>query len=117
MTEDQRRSALYEEGLIQLDSAAGEAALPNNRHNNRRDEQQRGLYRSRDWLDKTIGTVASVLGMLVILASVPTASRTWVVATTGVLFGAFGYRLGARWVGAVTILISVVAGILTRILT
>jgi hypothetical protein len=113
MTEDQKRSVLFKEELFHLDSAAGEAAPSNDRQ----DERQRGLYRSRDWLDKTIGTIASVLGMLVVLASVPTPSRTWVVATTGVLLGAFGYLLGARWIGAATILISVVAGILTRMLT
>jgi hypothetical protein len=75
--------------------------------NDRQDERQQSPYRSRDWLDKTIGTAASFLGMLVVLAAVLTPISTEWMATMGVVLGAFGYLLGTRWVGATTILISV----------
>jgi hypothetical protein len=44
--------------------------------------------------------------MLVVLASILSPSRTGIVATTGVLLGVFGYLLGARILGAATILVS-----------
>jgi hypothetical protein len=54
-------------------------------------------------VDRAVG---SVLGMLVVLASIPSPSRTGLMATTGVLLGVFGYLLGARVLGAATILVS-----------
>jgi hypothetical protein len=54
-------------------------------------------------VDRAVG---SVLGMLVVLASILSPSRTGIVATTGVLLGVFGYLLGARILGAATILVS-----------
>jgi hypothetical protein len=58
---------------------------------------------SRASVDRAVG---SVLGMLVDLASILSPSRTGIVATTGVLLGVFGYLLGARILGAATILVS-----------
>jgi hypothetical protein len=57
-------------------------------------------------VDRAVGSVGSVLGMLVDLASILSPSRTGIVATTGVLLGVFGYLLGARILGAATILVS-----------
>jgi hypothetical protein len=57
-------------------------------------------------VDRAVGSVGSVLGMLVVLASILSPSRTGIVATTGVLLGVFGYLLGARILGAATILVS-----------
>ncbi len=59
--------------------------------------------------DKAVGSVASVLGLLVIVASVPTPSRTGLVALMGVLLGVFGYLLGARWLGSTAFAVSTVA--------
>ena len=56
-----------------------------------------------------MGFVASVLGLLVVVASVPTPSRTGPVSMIGVLLGVFGYLLGVRWLGSTTILASTVA--------
>ena len=56
-----------------------------------------------------MGSVASVLGLLVVVASVPTRSRTGPVAMIGVLLGVFGYLLGARWLWSTTILAPTVA--------
>lgn len=53
--------------------------------------------------DEAVGSVASALGMLVVLARIPSLSRTGVMATTGVVLGCL---LGARWLGAATILFS-----------
>jgi hypothetical protein len=50
-----------------------------------------------------------VLGLLVVVASGPTPSRTGLVAVTSVLLGVFGYLLGARWLGSTTIVASTAA--------
>jgi len=50
-----------------------------------------------------------VSGLLVVVASVPTPSRTGLVAVMGVLLGVFGYLLGARWLGSTAIAVSTVA--------
>ena len=77
--------------------------------------EDRGTRRSRDQdrpqdaTDKTVGSVASVLGLLVVVASGPTPSRTGLVAVTSVLLGVFGYLLGARWLGSTTIVASTAA--------
>jgi hypothetical protein len=68
-----------------------------------------------DRTDRVVGSVASVLGMLVVLASIPSPSRTWLMATASVLLGVFGYMLGARLLGVATILVSL-AVILTWLL-
>jgi hypothetical protein len=68
-----------------------------------------------DRADRMVGSVASVLGMLVVLASIPSPSRTWLMATASVLLGVFGYMLGARLLGVATILVSL-AVILTWLL-
>jgi hypothetical protein len=65
--------------------------------------------------DRVVGSAASVLGMLVVLASIPSPSRTVLMATTGVLLGIFGHLLGARLLGPATILVSL-AVILTWLL-
>jgi NADH:ubiquinone oxidoreductase subunit 4 (subunit M) len=77
-------------------------------HNGR----QTGLRRrssSWDLVDRAVGSVASGLGMLVVLASIPSPSTTGLMASAGVLLGAFGYLLGARLLGAVTIIVSAAA--------
>jgi len=56
-----------------------------------------------------VGSVACVLGLLVVVASVPTPSKTGVMGMTGVLLGVFGYLLGARWLGSITIVVSTAA--------
>jgi hypothetical protein len=77
--------------------------------------EDRGTRRSRDQdrpqdaTDKAVGSVASVLGLLVVVASGPTPSRTGLVAVTSVLLGVFGYLLGARWLGSTTIVASTAA--------
>jgi hypothetical protein len=73
--------------------------------NGQQTERQRPAG-SRDHVDRAVGSVASVLGMLVVLASIPSPSRTGLMATTGVLLVVFGYLLGARVLGAATILVS-----------
>jgi hypothetical protein len=60
----------------------------------RQTEARQPAYR-RDHADRVVGTVASVLGMLVVLASIPSPSRTGLMATAGVLLGVFGCLLGA----------------------
>ena len=65
--------------------------------------------------DRVVGSAASVLGMLVVLASIPSPSRTALMAATGVLLGIFGHLLGARLLGPATILVSLVV-ILTWLL-
>jgi hypothetical protein len=47
--------------------------------------------------------------LLVVVASVPTPSRTGLVAMIGVLLGVFGYLLGARWLGSTAIVASTAA--------
>lgn len=47
-----------------------------------------------------------MLGMLVVLVSIPSPSRTALMATTGEVLGVFGYLLGARLLGAAIILVS-----------
>ena len=75
-----------------------------------RDTQRRcERDRPRDATDRAVGFVASVLGLLVVVASVPTPSRTGPVAMIGVLLGVFGYLLGVRCLGSTTILASTVA--------
>ena len=56
-----------------------------------------------------MGSVVSVLGLLVIVESAPTPIRTGLVATIDVFLGVFGYLLGVRWIGGTTILSSTVA--------
>jgi hypothetical protein len=53
-------------------------------------------------MDKAVGSVAPVLGLLLVVASVPTPSKTGLVAMIGVL-------LGARWLGGTAIAVSTVA--------
>jgi hypothetical protein len=62
-----------------------------------------------------VGSVASVLGLLVVVASVPTPSRTVLVAMIGVLLGVFGYLLGVQWLGS-TAMVASTAAILTWLL-
>jgi hypothetical protein len=62
--------------------------------------------RSRDYIDRVVGSATSVLGMLVVLASIPGPSRTGVIATTGVVFGVLGYLLGSRRLGAAAVMVS-----------
>jgi hypothetical protein len=78
-------------------------------------KEQRRPTRSRDSVDWAVGSAASVLGMLVVLASIPSPSRTGLMATTGVLFGVFGYLLGSRRLGTAAIMVSAVV-ILTWLL-
>ena len=80
----------------------------------RQTEARQPAYR-RDHADRVVGTVASVLGMLVVLASIPSPSRTGLMATAGVLLGVFGHLLGARLLGATTVVVSLVV-ILTWLL-
>ncbi len=57
-----------------------------------------------------MGSVVSVLGLLVVVVSAPTPIRTGLVATIDVFLGVlFGYLLGVRWIGGTTILSSTVA--------
>jgi apolipoprotein N-acyltransferase len=70
---------------------------------------RRNRDRSQNATDKAVGSVASVLGLLVVVASVPTPSRTGLVAMIGVLLGVFGYLLGARWLGSTAIVASTAA--------
>jgi apolipoprotein N-acyltransferase len=74
-------------------------------------DTQRRRYRDRppDATDKAAGSVVYVLGLLVVVASVPTPSRTEPVAMIGVLLGVFGYLLGARWLGSTAIVASTAA--------
>jgi hypothetical protein len=74
-------------------------------------DTQRRRYRDRppDATDKAVGSVVYVLGLLVVVASVPTPSRTGPVAMIGVLLGVIGYLRGALWLGSTTILVSTVA--------
>jgi hypothetical protein len=74
-----------------------------------RGTQWRDKDRPSDATDKAVGSVASVLGLLVVVASVPTPSMTGLVAMMGVLLGVFGYFLGARWLGSTAIAVSTVA--------
>lgn len=82
---------------------------------NRPPSEDRGTQRRRDRnrpryaADKAVGFVSSLLGLLVVAASVPTPTKTGVVAMTGVLLGMFGYLLGSRWLGSITILSSTTA--------
>jgi hypothetical protein len=69
-------------------------------------KERRRASRSRDSVDRAVGSAASVLGMLVVLTSIPSPSRTGLMATTGVLLGVFGYLLGSRWLGAAAIMVS-----------
>jgi hypothetical protein len=69
----------------------------------------RNPHRQREAMDKAVGYVASVLGVLVVVASVPTPSKTGVMALTGLLFGMFGYLLGSRLLGSLTVLCSTAA--------
>ena len=78
-------------------------------------KERRWPTRSRDSVDWAVGSVASVLGMLVVLASIPSPSRTGLMATTGVLFGVFGYLLGSRRLGFAAVMVSAVV-ILTWLL-
>jgi hypothetical protein len=50
--------------------------------------------------------VAALLGILVVVASVPTPSNTGLLGSTGALLGVFGYLLGGRWLGGATIIVS-----------
>jgi formate hydrogenlyase subunit 3/multisubunit Na+/H+ antiporter MnhD subunit len=75
---------------------------------NRRQMGRQRPPRSRDRADRAVGLTASVLGLLVVVGSVPAPSKTGVLAMTGVLLGGFGYLLGARLLGAATVVISVV---------
>ena len=82
-------------------------------------EQQRERERDssrQDRLDKAVGWVAALLGMLIVMASVPTPIKSGVLGMMGVLLGVFGYLLGARWLGGVTIVVSS-AAILAWMLT
>jgi uncharacterized membrane protein YccC len=81
----------------------------------RQTEARQPAYR-RDHADRVVGTVASVLGMLVVLASIPSPSRTGLMATAGVLLGVFGCLLGTRLLGATTAVVSL-AVILTWLLS
>jgi apolipoprotein N-acyltransferase len=72
-------------------------------------QRSRDQDRSQDATDKAVGSVASVLGLLVVVVSVPTPSRTRLVAKIGVLLGVFGYHLGARWLGNTAIVASTTA--------
>jgi hypothetical protein len=74
---------------------------------NRRQTERQRPPRSRDRADRAVGLTASVLGLLVVVGSVPAPSKTGVLAMTGVLLGAFGYLLGARLLGAATVVVSV----------
>jgi hypothetical protein len=56
-----------------------------------------------------VGSVVSVLELLVVVVSAPTPIRTGLVATIDVFLGVFGYLLGVRWIGGTTILSSTVA--------
>ena len=56
-----------------------------------------------------MGSVVSVLELLVVVVSAPTPIRTGLVATIDVFLGVFGYLLGVRWIGGTTILSSTVA--------
>jgi hypothetical protein len=76
---------------------------------NRGTERLRDRDRPPDATDKTVSYVASVLGLLVVVASVPAPSRTGLVTMIGVLLGVFGYLLGARWLGSTAIAVSTVA--------
>jgi hypothetical protein len=69
--------------------------------------ERRGEHsRPQDRLDKAVGLVAALLGVLVVAASVPSPSKTGLLGTTGALLWVFGYLLGARWLGGVTIIVS-----------
>jgi hypothetical protein len=70
---------------------------------------RRNPDRSREAMDKAVGYVASVLGLLVVIASMPTQSKTGVLAMTGMVLGVFGYLLGARWLGGTVIVVSTAA--------
>jgi hypothetical protein len=65
---------------------------------NRRQMGRQRPPRSRDRADRAVGLTASLLGLLVVVGSVPAPSKTGVLAMTGVLLGAFGYLLGAATV-------------------
>ena len=79
------------------------------RSEDRSTQRPRDQARQLDAADRVVGSVASVLGLLVVVASVPTPSRTGLVAMMGVLLGVFGYLLGARWLGSTAIAASTVA--------
>jgi hypothetical protein len=70
----------------------------------------------QDRLDKAVGGVAALLGMLIVIASVPTPIKSGVLGMMSVLLGVFGYLLGARWLGGATIVVSS-AAILAWMLT
>ena len=72
-------------------------------------ERRRDRDRPREAMDKVVDSVASVLGLHVVVASMPTPSRTGVMGMTGVLLGVFGYLLGTRWLGIITIVASTAA--------
>ncbi len=79
--------------------------------------RERGRDPSRqDRLDKAVGWVAALLGMLIVMASVPTPIKTGGLGMMSVLLGVFGYLLGARWLGGATIVVSS-AAILAWMLT
>jgi hypothetical protein len=80
-------------------------------------QREKGRDPSRqDRMDRAVGWVAALFGMLVVTASVPTPIKTGVLGIMGVLLGVFGHLLGARWLGGATIVVSS-AAILAWMLT